>query len=141
LRNLSLAARSTILVTVAVTLYALLAPTAFFFGGVAGLWAAAAAAAMCLGGAGIALVISYLLRSPARALCGMLLGTAARMAIPLGFGLAAHLRGGPLAEAGLLYYLLVFYPVTLAVETALSLPHGAASVSCPSVSPSVVSEV
>ena len=126
---------------VAVLLYALLTPIALFFGGVAGLWAAAAAAALCLGGAGIALVISYSLRSPARALYGMLLGTAARMAIPLGFGLAAHLHGGPLAEAGLLYYLLVFYPVTLGVETALSLPQNIAGVSCPSVSGDGFSEV
>ena len=32
-----------------------------------------------------------------------------------------HLRGGVLAEAGVLVYLLVFYPVTLGVETTLSL--------------------
>ena len=35
---------------------------------------------------------------------------------------AIQFRGGPLAEAGFLYYLLVFYPVTLVVETVLSLP-------------------
>ena len=44
------------------------------------------------------------------------------MGIPFGVGLAIHLGGGPLANAGFLYYLLVFYPVTLAAETGLSLP-------------------
>jgi hypothetical protein len=65
---------------------------------------------------------SHLLRGPKHALAALLAGMAARMGIPLAFGLAIHLQGGPLAEAGLLYYLLVFYPVALAAETALSLP-------------------
>ena len=61
--------------------------------------------------------------------------TAARMGIPLLPVLLIHLQGGRLAEGGLLYYLLIFYPITLAVEIAISLPdrrrqaraHGAAS--------------
>ena len=118
---------------VVVGLYALVAPVAGFCGGAAGIWAAAAAALLCLAGAGLALVVSHALREPNHALYGMLLGMAARMGIPMGFGLLCHLQGGALAEAGLLYYLLVFYPVTLGVETALSLPSTDRSERCSKV--------
>ena len=99
-------------------------PVAILLRGWEGLAAAAAAAVFCLAGATIALVVSHLFRRPKQVLAGMLLGMAARMGIPLGFGLACHLHAGALAQAGLLYYLLVFYPVTLGIETVLSLPHG-----------------
>ena len=84
--------------------------------------AAGVAAASCLLGAATALVVSHLLREPQHAMAALLVATTARMGVPLLVGLVAYLRGGPLAEAGLLYYLLVFYPVTLAVEIGLSLP-------------------
>ncbi len=102
--------------------YAVVAPVAFSFSGARGLWAAAAAATFCLAGAGTALATSQFLRKPKYLLHGVLAATAARMGIPLTLGLICHIQGGPLAEAGLLYYLLAFYPVALAVETALSLP-------------------
>jgi hypothetical protein len=73
-------------------------------------------------GAAIALLLSHQLRGPRYALHGLLAGMAARMGIPLGFALACQLHGGLLADSGLIYYLLVFYPSTLAVETFLSLP-------------------
>jgi hypothetical protein len=97
-------------------------PVAVCIGGCTALAAAAVAAVFCLAGATIALMAGLLLRGPKHALAALLAGMAARMGIPLAFGLAIHLQGGPLAEAGLLYYLLVFYPVTLTAETALSLP-------------------
>ena len=122
LRNQSLPARGTFLGLIVLGMYALVAPVAGYWGGSAGLWAAATAAVLCLAGAGLALVISRALHKPKHALYAMLLGMAARMGVPLAFGLACHLRGGVLAEAGLLYYLLVFYPFTLGVETLLSLP-------------------
>ena len=46
----------------------------------------------------------------------------ARMGVPLICGLVLQLRGGMLAQAGVLFYLAAFYPVTLTLETALSLP-------------------
>lgn len=122
LRNLSLLTRGFLLGLAVVLVYAVLAPVAVCCNGPAGLWAAAAAGAFCLGGAALALVASYLLCGPKYALHGLLVAMAARMGIPLSLGLACQLYGGVLAEAGLLYYLMVFYPVTLGVETALSLP-------------------
>ena len=101
---------------------ALVGPVAVCIGGGMALAAAVVAAVFCLTGATIALLASHVLRGSKHALAALLAGMAARMGVPLAFGLAIHLQGGPLAEAGLLYYLLAFYPITLAAETALSLP-------------------
>jgi len=65
---------------------------------------------------------------------------AARMGIPLAFALACHLRGGLLADAGLLYYLLLFYPVTLGVETAWLLPGRSAAAAAPGPQEGVASD-
>ena len=140
LRNRSIAARGAFLGLVVLGLYGLVAPVAYYCGGQTGMLAAVAAAFLCLAGATVALVVSHALREPNHALYGMLLGMAARMGIPMGFGLLCHMQGGALAEAGLLYYLLVFYPVTLGVETALSLPRSQPPVSGSPVSGSDVSK-
>ena len=131
LRNRSLATRGAVLAAVTVLFCALVGPVAFCVGGPAGLSASAAAGGICLLGAAIALTVCHVLRSPRTVLYGMLLGMAARMVIPLACGLTIHLWGGTLAEAGFLYYLLVFYPVTLAVETSLSLPQADRPEPCP----------
>ena len=49
----------------------------------------------------------------------VLLGMSPRMGIPLAAFLVVHVKGGPLAENGFVYYILTFYLVTLAVETFL----------------------
>jgi hypothetical protein len=49
-----------------------------------------------------------------------------RMVVPLSFCLVIATGRGPLAEAGCVYYILIFYLVTLAVDTVLSLPQEAA---------------
>lgn len=122
LRTRTAAVRIAILTIVVLVVFALAGPVAFHIGGFTALMAAALAAGLCLIGGSVALMVSRLLAGPNLALAALLTGMTARMAIPLAFGLAVHLHGGPLAKAGLLYYLLVFYPVTLAVETLLSLP-------------------
>ncbi len=121
LRNGGLPLQLAVLGLVVVVAFGLVAPVAWGLEGVAGVTAAAVAAALCLAGAGVALLASRLARGPNGALAGRLLGMAARMAIPLGGGFAFQIRGGPLAEAGLLYYLLIFYPITLSLETSLTL--------------------
>jgi hypothetical protein len=122
LRSRGLAVQAIVLGTVVLVAFAVVGLVAFRRGGANGLAAAALAATLCLLGATIALITCHLLRGPRRAIAALSLGMASRMGIPLAFGLAVHLRGGPLAEAGLLYYVALFYPVTLAVETLLSLP-------------------
>ena len=104
--------------------YAVVAPVAGLLSGADGLAAAAVAAGLCLLGAILALLVCRSFRGPQRAWQGVLAGMLPRMGVPLAFALVLHLRGGPLAEAGLLVYLVVFYPVTLSLETALTLPSG-----------------
>jgi hypothetical protein len=62
------------------------------------------------------------LRRTNHILAALYLGMIPRIGIPFGFGLTIHLLGGPLAQAGTLHYVLIFYPVTLLVETTLKLP-------------------
>jgi hypothetical protein len=118
----SIGARAACLGVVVLGAFLATAPVAGWLGGWLGLAAAAAAAGFCLAGAAVALLAAYWLRGPKYALHGMLIGMGARMGIPLAAGLVCYLLASPLAEAGLLYYLLVFYPLTLGVETYLSLP-------------------
>jgi len=122
LRNRSLTARSLLLGLVTLGVLTVAAPVGFVLSGPPGVWAAAAGAGLCLAGAVAALVVSDRLHRSEHALHAALLGMAARMAIPLGLGFTLYLLSRPLANAGLLYYLLVFYPVTLSVETMLSWP-------------------
>lgn len=49
-------------------------------------------------------------------LCGMLV----RMVVPLSVVMIVYLRGGLLAEAGLVYYILVYYFASLIAETTLA---------------------
>ncbi|MEE8452013.1 MAG: hypothetical protein V3R99_08870 [Thermoguttaceae bacterium] len=122
LRSRSLAVRGAVLASVVLALLALIGPIGWALDGAAGVAAAAAAAALCFVGTAAALGLSHLLRAPDHVLYGVLAGMATRMGIPLAFGMAVHLHGGALAQSHFLHYLLVFYPVALAVETFLSLP-------------------
>ncbi len=46
------------------------------------------------------------------------------MGIPLAVAFFVHFSGGPLADAGFLYYIVAFYAVALTSEIILSLPVG-----------------
>jgi hypothetical protein len=122
LRNRGVAVRAAVLGAAVVCALALAIPVAAYLYGAAAILAATVAACLCLAGAAFALIVTDLLRGPQHALAALLMGMAARMGPPLIFGLAIQVRGGLLVQAGMLYYLLVFYAVALAVETALSLP-------------------
>jgi hypothetical protein len=124
LRRRNLMFRGAILGLVVFLALLAIGPIAAYWRGSIALEAAALAALLSLAGAGMALVIADRLRQPHEALLALLTGTMFRMGVPLAFGLVIHLYGGPLANAGLLYYVLMFYPVTLAVGTTLSLPAG-----------------
>jgi hypothetical protein len=86
--------------------------------------AAGVAATFCLLGGALALVAGDIVRGADRALHQMLIGTALRMAVPLGLCVSVYWRGGPLVDAGLAYYLIGFYLVMLTLETVLMLPAG-----------------
>ena len=122
LPNRGIAVQVAALMGVTLAVLAMAGSVALVLGGGTALAAAVVAAGACLAGAVAALIASHALAGASLALAALLTGMAARLGIPLALGLAIHLHGGPLAEAGLLYYLLLFYPVTLGVETLLSLP-------------------
>jgi hypothetical protein len=134
-RSHGLARRAIILTAAVLLAFALAAPVIAWRGGSPAIYAAGVAAALSWAGATFALVAAHVLRGPELAFTALGVATAGRLGIPLLAGLAIHLQGGPLAEAGLLYYLLLFYPVALTVEIALSLPPRARPASCRSISP------
>ncbi len=112
--------KCTLLAAVAITTYVPTALVAYGIGGPPGVLAATAAAGLCLLGVIVPLAM------PARMIGAapvyeVILGMLVRMGIPLGGGLALHLSATALASAGVLYYLLVFYPVLLATHTWLCL--------------------
>lgn len=122
LRRRGLAGQSAVLTAAVLVVYAAVSPVAGYIGGAMGMAAAAVAAGLCLAGAGLALVVCRLFRDPKRAFQGVLIGMFLRVGVPLLAALGIQAQGGGLAAAGLFVYLLVFYPVVLIVETALSLP-------------------
>ena len=122
LRNRGVAVRLMVLGIVVLAGYTLAAPVAIHLGGSVALAAAALAGGLCLAGAAAAVVIADRLRGPSGALAALWLGMALRTGVPFVVGIAVHLHGGPLAQAGLLWYLVVFYLVSLAVGTFLALP-------------------
>ena len=113
------------LVLVAVTLVACL-PAALlgnWLYGRAGVWAALAAAGLCVAGSVLGLVVVPLLRGQ-QAFAGVLAAMLPRMFVPLAGAVALRLNGGPLYEAGALYFVIGFYLLTLAAETLWLLPPG-----------------
>lgn len=122
LRNRSVAIRLVVLGIVVLAAYGLTVPVAVRWGGSYALEAAALAGGLCLAGAAAALLIADQLRGPHGALAALWLGMILRMGVPLIAGAIIHVHGGPLAQAGVLWYLLIYYPITLVVGTILSLP-------------------
>jgi hypothetical protein len=131
LRRRGLALRMAALWAVTLVVLGLAIPVAFRLGGWPSVAAASLAGTACLLGASLGLVASRLMPARELAFVAMLAGTLLRMGIPLGAGLLIHLQCRPLAEAGILYYLVFFYPVTLILGTALSLPHDESSTTPP----------
>lgn len=125
LQRQSIAVRAALLAGIVFVYGVVLCLFAWLLYGPFGAASGAVACALCLVGALMALFISHVcntLPSPQAILIGAMLAMPVRIGIPLAVGLAIHLSGGALARAGFLYYLLLVYPLTLAIETVLSLP-------------------
>jgi hypothetical protein len=97
----------------------------------AGIGAGSAAAGVCLLAAStsMALTARFTKRRPVptevwarRLLTQVWIGMSVRMGIPLFAALTVKIAGGPLADAGFIYYIVAFYPVTLAAEILVSRP-------------------
>jgi len=122
LRRRSLITRELVLVFCVVCFLAIVAPIAYSIGGFLGLVAATSACGVCLLGSGSALVVGHFARTSRHFLYGVLAGMMLRMGVPLLFCVACILGEGQLFIGGGPYYLVVFYPVALTVETMMSLP-------------------
>ena len=103
--------------------YLAMAPLAYWFGERVGLQAAALAAGACLVGAQFGLLNTVLFPGLDPGL-GILLGMLPRMGVPLLVGLLVFRRAEHLVKAGFFYYVIVFYLVTLAMETWLAVATG-----------------
>jgi hypothetical protein len=87
-----------------------------------GVVATTIAAGLCFVGGQVALIIGHLLRPTPLRYFGSIAGMLPRMGIPLVFGLFFQRTFPPLAEAGLMLYLVAFHVVVLSLETTMSLP-------------------
>jgi hypothetical protein len=121
LAGLGLVSQSALIGCALVVAWLLLAPLAMRLNGSDGLRAAAIAAVCCWLGAQFSLLIAAMIRGGATLMTRIWLGMIARAMFPLVVGTALHLRDPQLAAAGLIFYVLVFYMVTLAADTALLL--------------------
>ena len=123
LQKASLLYRSAFLGVVAAVASAVILPLGWAISGNRmGLFAAVAAGMVCLLAAWTALALSEPLRGPQHMLALVFAGMFVRMGIPLAAAMTVYFHGGPLADAGFLYYLVLFYLVTLTAETLLFLP-------------------
>jgi len=97
--------------------YALVAVPVYWYQGLLGLAAAGVAALVCALGSAAAAIAASRLSATGQNVSATLLAMMLRMALPLAFCMIIYLQGGPLADAGLVLYLLVFYMVALAADT------------------------
>jgi hypothetical protein len=122
LRKQGIFVRSLALVIFEIILFAGITPFVLIYGSAWSIGAAGIASGLCTLGALSAIWIDYVFSDAKSAMIALLLGMAVNMGVPLGFGVAIHLHGGPLSESGFIYYLLYFYILTLAMKTILTLP-------------------
>ncbi len=83
-----------------------------------------AAAAICWFAALLAMAVGDRLRTTGHVMAFLTVATTIRMGIPLFAVVAAVFFRWPLDATDFLYYLIVFYPITLAAEIVLILPGG-----------------
>lgn len=110
---------------------ALTVPVAYGMNGVRGVEVASLAAAICLLGAFGALAVQHSLCRTGHGVAGIMAGTLVRLALPLGVCVVISHLGGVLNDAGLVFYILAFYILTLVGETWIAvrhLPEGRSSV-------------
>jgi len=118
-----MAIRATALAVAVLVVYLLTATITWRINGPTGVFHAGLAAAACLLGAETALLLSGVFRGTRHAFSGLLAGIFMRMSVPLALALAC-LAVSPRQPAGPLMYLLIFYPLVMAMEVILSLPYG-----------------
>ena len=122
----SLVARLVVLSAVMFAAFVLASPVAVLTAGRLGLLSCALAAAVCWAAGKSALVVGYAFQSTPLALYGLLVGMSLRMILPLAAAVLVVFNR-PLLDAGMIYYLIVFYMIMLVVDVVLLLPPAGAS--------------
>jgi hypothetical protein len=105
----------------------LAAAVAYAISGPPAVIASAVALLLCWLGGLLALALGGLFHGPTAAMQRMLVGMLARSVLPLLLGVVLHFKVPALAEAGMVFYLLIFYLATMAIETALLLAQATSS--------------
>ncbi len=109
-------------VAIMAALAAVVAPIGYWFSGGVGLACVGTANGLCVVVGVLALMIQTRITAPHLALAHVLVGFFLRMGIPLAVCMVVYLRKSPLADAGFVFYLLVFYMAALAAGTGVMLP-------------------
>lgn len=123
LKSLGPVAQSAFIALALLVVWLAVAPLAYGVSGMPGLQVSLLAALICWLGAQFSLLISLLIRGDEVIFQRLVLGMTARAMVPLVLGTGLQLKNAQLASAGLIFYVLVFYMVTLAADTALLLSH------------------
>lgn len=111
--------RILIMTAIMLGLIMITAPIAWMLQGRMGLAAAGLAAAICLIAGITGMLVGEALRSSNLIITQSLVPMLIRMGIALGVCMVISLRRGPLFQAGFVYYLLLFYLISLGPDTAL----------------------
>jgi hypothetical protein len=108
-------------VLVACLLVALIAlgPVGYATAGMSGVWSVVAAASTCMAAGLLAWGWTWRWEGLDPMLLRVYWAMGIRTLIPLAVCLVVYSRGGRLAEGGFVYYLLVFYCITLIVQTSM----------------------
>ncbi len=117
----SLARQALILAGVMLVAAIPLGTIGFLTGGRPGLTCAAIAGVVCLASGVAALWLAGGFGEPQAVSAQVLAGMLPRMGIPLAVCMVVYFQGGMLVESGFVYYILIFYFVTLATDTVLLL--------------------
>ncbi len=118
LGQLGFFARLSLLTAILGLAWILVSPFAYELRGTDALFASGVADGVCWVGAAAALAFASFF--PAGSLPAMGVAMLVRMLLPLALGVTLHLQVPRLAGDGMIYYLLAFYLVALAAETALA---------------------
>ncbi|REK19071.1 MAG: hypothetical protein DWQ37_02610 [Planctomycetota bacterium] len=119
LARLGVAGQAALVSLVIAGLALITAPIAQAVSGTIGLAAVGVAGGACWVGALAALLFVSLFPTPQTALYGLAGGMFFRTTLPMVVGVVLHFKVPALADAGMIFYLLVFYMATLATETLL----------------------
>ena len=113
------AARASLLSGLLLLLLIPVASVGFALSGPSGVMVASFSMLICLASGLLAMVAAEIARQFNQQLASLLLAMGIRTSLPMAVLIAVYIRGGAIVDAGMAFYLLVFYLAVLAIETYL----------------------